>query len=81
MLHAEPLWCLLQAIVVLVFNASRNLILHIVVGGGDVQAGPVVTALILEDHGAAAVADAAVCVASGGWRDEGDEARRVTECG
>ena len=54
--------------------------MHPVVGGGDLQAGQVVAALILEDHGAAAVADAAVCTASGGgWREEGDAARRGTE--
>ena len=52
--------------------------MHPVVVGGDLQAGQVVAALILEDHGAAVLADAA---SGGGWRDEGDEARRGTECG
>ena len=33
--------------------------MHTVVGGGDLQAVQVVAALILEDHGAAAMVDAA----------------------
>ena len=46
--------------------------MHPVGGGGDLQAGQVVAALILEDHGAAAVADAAVCAtSSGGWERRG----------